>query len=48
MRFVVWAPPIKNPGYAYATNHVIAGPDVHRTEPLALWSFSQHLSAKNR
>ena len=22
------------------TNHVIAGPDLHRTEPLAIWGFS--------
>ena len=28
------------------TNHVIAGPDLHRTGSLALWRFSQHLSAK--
>ena len=25
------------------TNHVIAGPDLHRAGPLALWRFSQHL-----
>ena len=30
------------------TNHVIAEPDLHRAEPLALWRFSQHLSAKCR
>ena len=29
-------------------NHVIAGQDLHRTGPLALWGFSQHLSAKYR
>ena len=26
-------------------NHVIAGPDLHRAEPLALWGFLQDLSA---
>ena len=26
-------------------NHVIAGPDLHCTWPLALWRFSQHLLA---
>ena len=30
------------------TNRVIAGPDLHRAGPLALWRFSQHLSAKYR
>ena len=30
------------------TNHVFAGPDLHRAGPLALWRFSQHLSAKCR
>ena len=29
-----------------STNHVIAGPDLLRARPLALWKFSQHLSAK--
>ena len=29
-----------------STNHVIAGPDLHRAGPLALWGFSQHLFAK--
>ena len=29
-----------------STNHVIAGPDLHRAGPLALGKFSQHLSAK--
>ena len=29
-------------------NHVIAGPDLHRAGPLALWRFSQHLFAKYR
>ena len=24
------------------TNHVIAGPALHRAGPLALWRFSQH------
>ena len=28
-----------------STNHVIAGPDLLRARPLALWRFSQHLSA---
>ena len=28
------------------TNHVIAGPDLHRAGPLALLKFLQHLSAK--
>ena len=28
-----------------STNHVIAGPDLHRARPLALWRFSQHLLA---
>ena len=32
-------------GYVHY-NHVIAGPDLHRARPLALWRFSQHLSAK--
>ena len=27
-------------------NHVIAGPDLHRARPLALWGFLQDLSAK--
>ena len=31
-----------------STNHVIAGPDLHRARPLALWRFSHHLSAKYR
>ena len=30
------------------TNRVFAGPDLHRAGPLALWRFSQHLSAKYR
>ena len=37
------------------TNHAIAGPDLHRAGPdlhragpLAVWRFSQHLSAKYR
>ena len=30
------------------TTHVIAGPDLHCAGPLALWRFSQHLSAKCR
>ena len=30
----------------YAINHVIAGPDLHRPEPLALWGFLQDLSDK--
>ena len=25
------------------TNHVIAGPDLHRVVPLVLWRFLQHL-----
>ena len=29
-----------------STNHVIAGPDLHRARPLAFWRFSQHLSVK--
>ena len=29
-------------------NHVIAGPDLHRAGPLALWGFLQDLSAKYR
>ena len=29
-----------------SNNHVIAGPDLHRAGPLAIWRFSQHLSAK--
>ena len=29
-----------------STNHVIAGPDLHRAEPLAFWGFLQDLSAK--
>ena len=28
-----------------STNHVIAGPDLHRARPLALSRFSQHLFA---
>ena len=28
-----------------STNHVIAGPDLHCTRPLALCRFSQHLLA---
>ena len=28
-----------------SNNHVIARPDLHRARPLALWRFSQHLSA---
>ena len=28
------------------TNHVIAGPDLHRAGRLALWRFPQHLSVK--
>ena len=28
-----------------STNHVIAGPDLHRARPLALCRFSQHLLA---
>ena len=28
------------------TNNVIPGPHLHCAEPLALWRFSQHLSAK--
>ena len=28
-----------------STNHVIVGPDLHCTMPLALWRFSQHLLA---
>ena len=27
-------------------NHVIAGPDLHRAGPLAVWGFLQHLLAK--
>ena len=30
------------------SNHVIAGLDLHRAGPLALWRFLQHLSAKYR
>ena len=30
------------------TNHVIAGPDLRRAWPLALWEFSQDLPAKYR
>ena len=30
------------------TNHAIAGPDLHRAGPLAVWEFLQHLSAKYR
>ena len=30
------------------TNHVIAGPNLHRAGPLALWGFSQDLPAKYR
>ena len=30
------------------TNHVIAGPDLHRAGPLALWEFLQDLFAKYR
>ena len=29
-----------------STNHGIAGPDLDRARPLALWRFLQHLSAK--
>ena len=28
-----------------STNHVIAGPDLHRARPLTLWRFFQPLSA---
>ena len=28
------------------TNDVISGPNLHRAGPLALWRFSQHLSAQ--
>ena len=28
------------------TNHAIAGPDLHRAGPLAVWGFLQYLSAK--
>ena len=31
-----------------ATNHAIAGPDLHRAGLLAVWGFLQHLSAKYR
>ena len=31
-----------------STNHVIAGPDLHRARPLELWRFLQHFSAKYR
>ena len=30
------------------TNHAIAGPDLHRAEPLAVWGFLQDFSAKYR
>ena len=30
------------------TNHAIAGPNLHRAGPLAVWGFLQHLSAKYR
>ena len=30
------------------TNHAIAGPDLHRAGPLAVWGFLQDLSAKYR
>ena len=30
------------------TNHAIAGPDLYRAEPKAVWGFLQHLSAKYR
>ena len=30
------------------TSHVIAGPDLNRAGPLALWGFLQDLSAKYR
>ena len=30
------------------TSHAIAGPDLHRAGPLAVWGFLQHLSAKHR
>ena len=30
------------------TNHAIAGPDLHRAGPQAVWGFLQHLSAKYR
>ena len=39
------APP---PAPGYATGYVIADPAFHRAGPLALWRFSQHLSAKCR
>ena len=29
-------------------NHAIAGPDLHRAGPQAVWVFLQHLSAKYR
>ena len=29
-------------------NHAIAGPDLHRAGPLAVWGFLQHHSAKYR
>ena len=40
--------PMGEPAPGYATGHVIADPDFHRAGPLALWRFSQHLSAKFR
>ena len=40
-----YSPP---PRPGYTTGHVIADPDFHRAGPLALWRFSQHLSAKCR
>ena len=30
-----------------STINVIAGPDLRRARPLAVWGFLQHLSAKN-
>ena len=30
------------------TTHAIAGPDLHRAGPLAVWGFLQHFSAKYR
>ena len=29
-----------------SSNHVIAGPELHRARPLALWRFLQRLFAK--
>ena len=45
-RAIARPPPPPPPGYA--TDHVVADPDLHRAGPLALWRFSQHLSAKCR